>query len=400
MSAMKKRTLARKVKEYAASYPVVTIVGPRQSGKTTLARACFPKYRYVNLESLNEREFALNDPRAFLDRFARENVILDEIQRAPSLLSQLQVSVDENPRKGRVVLTGSQNLSLMKGVSQSLAGRTALCTLLPFSMRELAAEVGGMSLDEVMWTGFYPRIHDERLNAADSLAFYVSTYLERDVREVENVRNLRGFSTFLRLAAGRTGQVLNISSLAGDAGVSPKVASDWLSLLEASYIVGFLHPWHANINKRLVKAPKLYFLDVGLACSLIGVTEPGQLATHPLRGALFETMIAGECFKHLANTGSHDQVFYYRDSNRNEIDLVFRCGAEIRLCEIKSGTTFSADWTGTMKRLGGQFGESVHANVVYGGDESQKRTDFTLVSWRDAERLLWSRAQPASRRPG
>ena len=400
MLAMKKRILARKVKEYATSYPVVTIVGPRQSGKTTLARACFPKYRYVNLEALNEREFALNDPRAFLDRFAKENVILDEIQRAPSLLSQLQVSVDENPRKGRFVLAGSQNFSLMKGVSQSLAGRTALCTLLPFSMRELAAEVGGMSLNEVMWTGFYPRIYNERLNAADSLAFYVSTYLERDVREVENVRNLRGFSTFLRLAAGRTGQVLNMSSLAGDAGISPKVASDWLSLLEASYIVGFLHPWHANINKRLVKAPKLYFLDVGLACSLIGVTEPEQLATHPLRGALFETMIAGECFKYLANEGSHDQVFYYRDSNRNEIDLVFRRGAETRLCEIKSGTTFSADWTGTMKRLGAQFGESVHANVVYGGDESQRRTDFTLVSWRDTDRYLWSRAQPATCQPG
>ncbi len=381
---MKTRALASKLKEFASSYPVVTITGPRQSGKTTIAKSCFPDYEYVNLESLNEREFAETDPVAFVDRFRNGNVILDEIQRVPSLLSQIQASVDGDRRKGRFILTGSHNLSLMRGVSQSLAGRTALATLLPFSLRELGADVRGMSMDEAMLKGFYPRIHDERLNPSEALSFYVDTYIERDVRQIENVRNLRSFRTFLRLAAGRTGQVLNVSSLAGDTGISPKVAGEWLSVLEASYIITLLPPWHANINKRLVKAPKLYFLDVGLACNLLGITEASQILAHPLRGALFETMIVGERLKSLKNSCSQSEMFYYRDSNRNEIDLVMPGPDGTRLCEIKSGATFSGDWTATMMRLAPQFGDVSAMSVVYGGDTTQKRTGFDLVSWRQA----------------
>lgn len=379
---MKTRILSKKLQEYAASYPAITLVGPRQSGKTTLVKDCFPQHRYVNLEALNEREFAESDPVAFIERFKGEKVILDEVQRVPNLLSQIQVAIDAGKGNGRFVLTGSQNFSLMRGISQSLAGRTALCTLLPFSLSELGVARKRLKLNAAMWKGFYPRIHEERLNPAEALSFYVNTYLERDVHEVENVRNLRTFATFLRLAAGRTGQVLNVSSLAGDAGIAPKVAGDWLSILEASYVIAFLEPWHANINKRLVKAPKMYFLDVGLACNLIGITDESQLATHPLRGALFETMVVGEFFKRIAHECRGDRISYYRDSNGNEIDVVLQTGDETQLCEIKSGATFSGDWTRTMERLRGQFGENVRLKVVYGGDESQKRTAFDLCSWR------------------
>lgn len=379
---MKKRIIGGKVLQFAKSYPIVTITGPRQSGKTTLAKMLFPRYRYVNLESLADREFAKSDPMSFIRQFSSSRVIIDEVQRVPELLSQIQVEVDARKGNGRFILTGSQNFSLMRGISQSLAGRTALCTLLPFSLGELGS-TGQTSLDEILWKGFYPRIHEEKLNASDALSFYVDTYLSRDVREVENVRNLRAFSTFLRLAAGRTGQVLNVSSLADDAGVSPKVASGWLSILEAGYIVRLLQPWHANINKRLVKAPKLYFLDVGLACCLLGITDKSQLAAHPLRGALFETMVAGEWFKRLANTGDRSAIYYYRDSNRNEIDLVVQDGRQTRLCEIKSGATFNPGWTDAMDRLSPQFGTDVSRMVVYGGDVSQRRTTFDLRSWRE-----------------
>ena len=380
---MKERIIGRKLLEFSRSYPVVTITGPRQSGKTTLAKMLFPDYRYVNLESLTDREFAKSDPISFLRQFSDDNVIIDEVQRVPDLLSQIQVAVDEDDRKGRFILTGSQNFSLMRGISQSLAGRTALCTLFPFSLREIAAEAKDMTLEEVMWKGFYPRIHEERLNAADALSFYVDTYLNRDVREVENVKNLRAFSMFLRLAAGRTGRVLNISSLADDAGISPKVASDWLSLLETSYVVKMLQPWHANTNKRLVKAPKLYFIDVGLACYLLGITESSQLSFHPLRGELFETMVVAEHFKRLANHCDHSQMNYYRDSNRNEIDLVVQGVASTKLCEIKSGAAFSSGWTNVMDRLAGVFGNNVCKEVVYGGDVSHHRAFGNVWSWRD-----------------
>ncbi len=380
---MKNRILSKKLKEYALSYPALTLVGPRQSGKTTLVKTCFPEHRYVNLESLNEREFAESDPVAFVERFSGAKVILDEVQRVPNLLSQIQVAIDADKGSGRFVLTGSQNFSLMRGISQSLAGRTALCTLLPFSLRELGASARHLKLNAAMWKGFYPRIHEEKLNPAEALSFYVSTYLERDVREVENVRNLRAFATFLRLAAGRTGQVLNVSSLACDAGISPKVASDWLSILKASYVIAFLEPWHANINKRLVKAPKMYFLDVGLACNLIGITDETQLATHPLRGALFETLVVGEFLKRICHECSRDRIYYYRDSNGNEIDVVLQTGEGTQLCEIKSGATFCGDWTKTMDRLRGQFGEDTSLKVVYGGDETQRRTNFDLCSWRE-----------------
>lgn len=377
------REIRAKLAEFARNYPVVTVVGPRQSGKTTLTRMEFPRHAYVNLESLPDREFATTDPIAFLRQFEKSSVVIDEIQRVPQLLSQIQVSVDQDSRFGRFILTGSQNFSMMKAVAQSLAGRTAICTLLPLSMAELGAKLKKRTVEEVMWRGFYPKLHVTSVNPADELSFYVTTYLERDVRDLENLRNLRTFSIFLRLAAGRTGQVLNVSSLAADAGISPKVATEWLSLLEASYVVTLLEPWHANLNKRLVKAPKLYFNDVGLACNLIGISEPGQLTAHPLRGALFETMVVDEFLKRRANAAGHWNINYYRDSNRNEIDLVVDNAGRVELYEIKSGATFSSDWTNTMDRLFAQFGLDVSRTVIYGGEKSQLRSGFELRSWRE-----------------
>lgn len=379
---MIKRQISERIAALAHAYPVVTVTGPRQSGKTTLVRSLFPEWAYVNLESLSVRTFAAEDPIAFLGQFDKKSVILDEIQRVPELLSQIQVCVDEKHCPSQFILTGSQNFSLMRGISQSLAGRTALVTLLPLSLSELGSRIQEQSLDETLWKGFYPKIYGQDVLPTDELAFYVQTYLERDVREVENVRNLRTFSTFLRLAAGRTGQVLNVSSLASDVGIAPKVAAEWLSLLEASFVIRLLEPWHANLNKRLTKAPKLYFTDVGLAASLIGITEPTQVATHPLRGPLFETMVVGEFLKDALNRGIHTEINYYRDSNRNEIDLVVTEGGRCSLYEVKSGATYSGDWITTINRLASQFGNVVRKAVVYGGDETQKRSGFDLLSWR------------------
>ena len=240
-----------------------------------------------------------------------------------------------------------------------------------------------MELNEVLWKGFFPKIHDRGVSPADELSFYVQTYLERDVRAIENIRNLRSFTTFLRLAAGRTGQVLNVSSLAADAGISPKVASDWLSVLEASYIVRLLEPWHANLNKRLTKAPKLYFTDVGLAAHLIGIGNSGQLVAHPSRGALFETMVVGEFLKDHLNRGSPASINYYRDSNHNEIDLVMTENGMTKLVEIKSGETYSDDWMSTIRRLEPQFGEDCEKVVVYGGTKTQHRNGHDVLSWRE-----------------
>lgn len=379
---MKQRTLKKKVLEFAQQYPVVTVVGPRQSGKTTLTKMIFPDCQYVNLESLAEREFARTDPAAFLRRFTNKSVIIDEVQNAPQLLSEIQVVVDADNKPGRFILTGSQNFSMMNAVSQSLAGRTALCTLYPFAMDEIKDDIAGIQVEEAMWRGFYPKLFSRTINPSDELAFYVSTYLEKDVRQIENIRNLRSFHNFLRLAAGRTGQILNVSSLAADCGISPKVAFEWLSLLEASFIIKLVEPWYRNINKRLVKAPKLYFLDVGLACNLIGITAPEQLMTHPLRGALFETMVVSDFIKRRAHSAKHDDIHYYRDSNHNEIDLVVENGVNATLYEIKSGETFSGDWTATMERLAPLFGENVSINVIYGGSSSQKRSSFNLYSWK------------------
>ena len=387
---MIRRTLQEHLERAAERYPVVTMTGPRQSGKTTLARTAFPDRPYVSLETPSEREFAAEDPLGFLARFEKGG-ILDEIQRAPELLSYMQGMVDEDPSPGRFLLTGSQNLPLLEGVSQSLAGRTALLELLPLELAEIRRFDGsGDDLDTVIFRGGYPRIHDRGLPAAEWLADYTATYLERDVRNLLAVGDLETFHTFLRLCAGRVGQLLNLASLAADCGVSQPTARRWLSTLEASFIVFRLPPFHANLGKRLVKRPKLYFYDPGLAVSLLGIDAPEQLAAHPLRGAMFEGWLVSEVVKWHRHRGRRPQISFFRERDRLEIDLVVERGAELTLIEAKAGRTPSSEHFAAF----GAFAERIAARgdgrwrvagrmVVYGGEESQSRSQGELVSWTD-----------------
>ncbi len=378
MKAYRNRELGDKILQWARQYPVVTLTGPRQSGKTTLVKSLFPKHAYANLENPVERDYAASDPVAFLGQFSG-GVVIDEIQRVPSLLSYIQCIVDENPEEhGRFILAGSQNLQIMRGVSQSLAGRTALASLLPFSLAEIG---GGSDVWETLWRGFFPRIFHDNLNPTEALAFYTATYLERDVRELVKVKDLSRFSRFLRLCAGRTGQLLNAANLAADCGIAGKTALEWVSILEASYIIRRLPPWFANVSKRLSKTPKLYFLDTGLVCYLLGIDSPGQLANHPLRGAIFETFVVTEFWKHYANCGVTDRLFHYRDGAQREIDLVDECGSSRLLVEIKSGQTPNAEWGETLKRISAALPGESRLCVIYGGRSSQMRSGVEYVSW-------------------
>lgn len=378
MRNYRKRELSDKILQWARQYPVVTLTGPRQSGKTTLAKSLFPEHAYANLENPVERDYAASDPVAFLGQYSG-GVVIDEIQRVPSLLSYIQCIVDENPDKhGRFILTGSQNLQIMRGVSQSLAGRTALASLLPFSLAELG---GSQDVWETLWRGFFPRIFHDNLNPTEALAFYTATYLERDVRELVKVKDLSRFSQFLRLCAGRTGQLLNAANLAADCGIAGKTAMEWVSILEASYIIRRLSPWFSNVSKRLSKTPKMYFLDTGLVSYLLGIDSPGQLANHPLRGAIFETFVMTEFWKHYANGGVTDRLFHYRDGAQREIDLLDECSPRRLLVEIKSGQTPSAEWGETLKRISAAIPGTSRLCVVYGGRLSQVRSGVEYVPW-------------------
>ena len=378
MRNYRKRELSDKILQWARQYPVVTLTGPRQSGKTTLAKSLFPEHAYANLENPVERDYAASDPVAFLGQYSG-GVVIDEIQRVPSLLSYIQCIVDENPDKhGRFILTGSQNLQIMRGVSQSLAGRTALASLLPFSLAELG---GSQDVWETLWRGFFPRIFHDNLNPTEALAFYTATYLERDVRELVKVKDLSRFLQFLRLCAGRTGQLLNAANLAADCGIAGKTAMEWVSILEASYIIRRLSPWFSNVSKRLSKTPKMYFLDTGLVCYLLGIDSPGQLANHPLRGAIFETFVMTEFWKHYANGGVTDRLFHYRDGAQREIDLLDECSPRRLLVEIKSGQTPSAEWGETLKRISAAIPGTSRLCVVYGGRLSQVRSGVEYVPW-------------------
>ena len=383
---MVRREVSEKVLEYARQYPVVTITGPRQSGKTTLCRMLFPERPYVSLEGLEERRFAAADPKGFLDRFGA-GVVIDEIQRVPELLSYIQLYADEHGKPGFYILTGSQNLLLLEGISQSLAGRTALVTLLPFTLREAYQDQAPPSLEEVLYTGFYPRIFDRRLNPSEASSFYVSTYVERDLRQLVNVRDLSQFETFLKLCAGRTGQLVNLSSLGGDAGVSHNTARQWLSILETSYIVKLLRPYYRNLGKRLVKAPKLYFLDTGLAAFLLSITDPRHLESHPLKGSLFESLVVSELLKLRLNRGKPDNLFFYRDEKGMEIDVLLDHGQEIELLEVKLARTLDSGFFKPLKALAARHGRVRNSYLVYGGDETRLQEGCRVTGWRDLDGL-------------
>ena len=327
--------------QHLNSIHLLPVTGPRQSGKTTLCRQTFPDLRYVNLEAPDQRDFAESDPRGFLSQWG-EGIIIDEIQHVPELLSYLQVIADERGENGLFVLTGSEQFRLSDAINQSLAGRTALLRLLPFSLRERRRTGASDAIDEVIFGGFYPRLLDQGLDPRQALGDYFETYVERDVRRLGSIRNLSAFRSFLRLCAGRVGQLANLSSLGSDAGVSHTTAREWLTVLEASYIVFQLQPYHANIRKRLVKSPKLYFYDVGLASYLLGIETPEQVATHPLRGALFENVVVTEALKHRFNRGQQPNLSFFRDSSGLECDLFYETGHGISAIEAKSGSTVAS----------------------------------------------------------
>lgn len=372
------REITSRLVELFQQYPFVTVTGPRQSGKTTLCRSVFPDLAYVNLEAPDQREFAESDPRAFLARL-NAGAILDEIQRVPSLLSYLQVIADEKRRNSLFVLTGSEQFRLSDAINQSLAGRTALLRLLPFSLAERQLTGASGEVDDILFSGFYPRIHDQGLDPRQALGDYFETYVERDVRQLSEIRNLSSFQRFVRLCAGRVGQVVNLSSLGADAGVTHTTAREWLTVLEASYIVYQLQPFHSNVQKRLIKSPKLYFYDVGLASYLIGIENAKQIATHPLRGSLFENAVVMEALKHRFNRGRQSNLSFFRNVRGLECDLFYETGQGIGAIEIKSGATVASDYFDSLNRVANGLSEVTKKLVVYGGLDRQSRANVEAV---------------------
>lgn len=371
----------------ARRQPVVTVTGPRQSGKTTLCRLAFPDRPYVNLEQPDVREFARGDPRAFLDGL-RDGAVIDEIQRVPELLSWIQVDVDARPGPGRYILTGSHQFELSRHIAQSLAGRTALLRLLPLSIAELQ-QAETLSTDDLLHRGGYPRIHADSLDPATALGDYFETYVQRDLRELVQLRHIGEFERFVRMAAGRVGQLLNLQSLAADVGVSGHTAREWISLLEASFIVFRLPPWFANIGKRLVKSPKLYFYDVGLAAWLVGIRNREHLPAHPLRGNLFENLAVLEVLKTYANAGERPDLHFFRDSAGSEADLVLETGSTLMLLEVKSACSVAPDAMRGAAAVRRGLGERVRwSALIYDGTEAQRRSDFDVVPCRELRRWL------------
>ena len=394
------RHLRSALRAAARDAPVVTLTGPRQSGKTTLARTAFPRHDYASLEDPDLRTFALEDPRGFLDQY-RRGVVIDEAQRAPDLFSYVQTLVDRDDRPGRFVLSGSQNFLLLRSISQTLAGRCAILHLLPFSFTELASlpavDVSGLGrriprrrrvpeadLPDTLFRGFYPRIHDKKLDARRWLRDYHQTYVERDVRELVNVGDLEAFRLFVHLCAGRNGQLLNLSGLASDAGVTHTTARRWLSILEASFLVVRLRPHHRNFNKRLVKSPKLYFLDTGLLCYLLGIGSPAELRLHAARGNVFESFVLSELLKARLHRGDEAALYFWRDAAGHEIDFVIADGEKLTPVEVKSGQTVAGDFFAGLRFWRTLAGDpAAPAALVYGGDRSFRREGFTVYRWSD-----------------
>jgi len=386
---MIKRTSEQTLLRLAQGFPVIAITGPRQAGKTTLARATFPDKPYLSLEDPDIRTMAEADPRRLLAAYP-DGAILDEIQRTPQLFSYLQTHVDANLRPGMFVLTGSQQFGLLSGISQSLAGRVGMVQLLPFSINELAAAgVVPKTVDELLYQGCYPPLHDRNLLPGDWLAGYVTSYVERDVRQLINVRDLSTFQRFLKMCAARTGQLLNLSSLAADCGITHNTAAAWISVLEASYIIYLLRPHHRNFNKRLVKAPKLYFCDAGLAAWLLGIRTAGEMVFHAQRGNLFETLMVTEFLKQCWHDGRPSNLFFWRDSKGLEIDLVLEKGEILTPIEIKSGTTIAADFTDNLKKWTQLSGNPLQPSwLIYGGDRQYASGSTQIIPWLQAGRMI------------
>ncbi|MCB0391786.1 MAG: ATP-binding protein [Bdellovibrionales bacterium] len=386
--------IARKIKvkllELSGQFRIVTLLGPRQAGKTTLCKKVFPNYAYYSLENPEHRSFAQQDPKTFLTKNSQP-LIIDEIQKVPELLSWLQGIVDENPeKKGQYILTGSHQPLLRQSVSQSLAGRTAILTLLPLSFEELSKSAKKEVRPE-FWIhkGFLPEIHSEGLNSTDSYRAYTQTYVERDVRQLIQVRDQTTFERFLKLVAGRVGQLLNQNSLASDVGVSPNTINEWLSVLESSFIIFRAIPYHKNFGKRLVKSPKIYFNDIGLATYLLGLTTPEQVSRDPLYGQLFENLVVAEILKKQLNEGHSGQIYFYRDSHGNEIDVLHPRGTKHQPIEIKSSATYNSDLIKGLKKYIKSIGEEATLpTLIYSGDTGPLPQGVNGYNFIDSNKAL------------
>lgn len=383
------RQIQQELVQTAGEYPVVTIIGPRQSGKTTLAQMQFPDYRYANLEIPELRQLASNDPRELFAQYPPP-VIIDEIQRVPELLSYIQALSDKSKNRGQYILTGSHQVRLHEAVSQSLAGRTGLLSLLPLSIEELKVnDIAAVDRDELIFRGFMPRVYQENVAPTRLYRNYFQTYVERDVRQMINVKSLIAFENFMRLLAGRVGQIINLNSLASDVGVSSTTLKEWLSVLEASFIVFRLPPYFENFGKRIVKSPKIYFTEVGLAAYLLGIEKTEQVARDPLRGNLFENMVVLEALKARLNAGGDPNLFFFRDDQGHEVDLIFKRGRQLVPIEIKSSMTFNQDFIKNIEYFKKIAPDAASGGaVIYAGELTPEISGTRFVNFADTASIF------------
>ncbi|ALO14084.1 hypothetical protein L21SP5_00405 [Salinivirga cyanobacteriivorans] len=383
------RQIEAEIKNALRNFPVVIITGARQTGKTTVAKQVVQK-PYYNLESPDTRELAINDPRTFLNKIKDTGAIIDEFQRAPDLASYIQEIVDKKGENGMFLLTGSNNFLLMEKVSQSLAGRAAILKLMPFSYPEIQHFYPQINTDELIYKGFYPAIHSKNLNPTKTYSYYYQTYIERDVRQLINVKDINLFQRFMKLCAGRTGQLLNYDQLAGETGVSNKVVKNWISVLEASYILHLLPPYFENIKKRIIKSPKLYFYDVGFAAYLLNIENVSHVETHPLRGQLFENIVINEYLKYRYNIGMEANAFFYRDNHKNEVDLLVQTGNKLGLIEIKSAATYHTNFRKNVDWLEKQIiDKEVNKTIVYDGEQEWESDELAIINFRSFARKIY-----------
>lgn len=376
------RILSEKLLAMTTKFPIVSLTGPRQSGKTTLLRHLLPDYQYVSLENPVTRQFATEDPNGFLQTYS-EQVIFDEVQRTPALFSYLQTKVDESRLMGQYILSGSQNFLLLQAITQTLAGRVAVLRLLPFSYAELKqANALSDSVANAIFRGGYPALYDRNLNAEEFFPSYIETYLQRDVRDLANIRDLSAFMTFVQLCAGRIGQPLNVASLASESGISVPTAKAWLSILESSYFVFLLQPYYQNFNKRIVKSPKLYFYDTGLACNLLTMTDSRQVETYYQRGSLFENAMVAELVKNRLNEGQIPHVYFWQDSNHNEVDLLEERATEFVSYEMKYTQTVTKEHLKNLRHFREISGTTGADYLLYAGNETQTRTGARVINWQ------------------
>jgi predicted AAA+ superfamily ATPase len=385
---MIERQIASSISGTLGKYPVLTVTGPRQSGKTTLLKSLFPDWHYVSMETPDIRQQVLQNPRGLFSRYGHR-IVIDEVQRTPDLLSYIQTIVDEDPNAS-FVLSGSHNLLMLEHISQSLAGRTAIFYLLPLSLNELVnADIDVEKYEELIFRGFYPRIYDRQLRATEFYPNYLETYVQRDVRQIKNVGNLSLFNRFLSICAGHIGQTINYSNIANDTGVSVSTIQNWLSVLETSFIIYRLNPYYRNFNKRITKAPKLYFYDTGLACSLLRINNVDALETYYQKGALFENFVINEICKQYYNRGNRPPIYYWKDSNQNEIDLIIDLGGQLIPVEIKSARTFSSQFFKTLAWFQDVSSLPIsNSYVIYGGEQDWELEHGKLLSWKHFSEII------------